>query len=125
LSLPALSFARDPATGTAVAILGYPLDGAFDAEAGRLGQTETVSTQNAYGEGNVLRSIAALRGLVRPGNSGGPLVDGRGQVVATVFAALTGTSRPGGFAVPNPLVRAQLATAKSRLGAVSTGRCTN
>jgi S1-C subfamily serine protease len=125
LSLPALSFARDPAAGTAAAILGYPLDGPFDAEPGRLGQTETVSTQNAYGQGNVLRSIAALRGRVQPGNSGGPLVDGRGQVVATVFAALTGTSRPGGFAVPNPLVRAQLAKAKSRVAAVSTGRCAN
>jgi S1-C subfamily serine protease len=125
LSLPALSFARDPAAGAAAAILGYPLDGPFDAEPGRLGQTETVSTQNAYGQGNVLRSIAALRGRVQPGNSGGPLVDGRGQVVATVFAALTGTSRPGGFAVPNPLVRAQLAKAKSRVAAVSTDRCAN
>ena len=51
------------------------------------------------------------------------MVDGQGQVVATVFAALTGTSRPGGFALPNTLVRAQLATAKSRLGTVGTGRC--
>jgi S1-C subfamily serine protease len=123
LSLPALSLASDPDPGTAAAILGYPLDGPFDAEPGRLGQTETVSTQNAYGQGNVLRSIAALRGRVRPGNSGGPMVDGQGQVVATVFAALTGTSRPGGFALPNTLVRAQLATAKSRLGTVGTGRC--
>jgi S1-C subfamily serine protease len=125
LPVPALAFARDPATGTAAAILGYPLDGAFDAEPGRLGQTETVDTQDAYGQGDVRRSIAALRGRVRPGNSGGPLVDGHGQVVATVFAALTGTSRPGGFALPNPLVRAQLANAKSHLAAVSTGRCAN
>ena len=57
--------ARSP--GTAAAILGYPLDGPFDAEPGRLGQTETVSTQNAYGQGHVMRSIAALRGRVRPG----------------------------------------------------------
>jgi S1-C subfamily serine protease len=125
LTLPALSFARDPVAGTAAAILGYPLDGPFDAKPGRLGQTETVNTQNAYGQGNVLRSIAALRGLVRPGNSGGPLVDGRGQVVATVFAALTGASRPGGFAVPNAVVRAQLLSARSRRGPVSTGRCAN
>jgi S1-C subfamily serine protease len=127
LSLPALSFAKNPRPGTSAAILGYPLDGPFDARPGRLGQTETVSTQDAYGRGNVLRSIAALRGTVRPGNSGGPLVDAHGQVVATVFAALTGTSRPGGFALPNSLVQTQLAKAKakSRLGEVSTGRCSS
>ena len=59
----------------------------------------------------MLRSVAALRGLVRPGNSGGPLVSAQGQVLATVFAALTATSKPGGFAVPNAVVQAQLAKA--------------
>jgi S1-C subfamily serine protease len=107
--------------GTAGAILGYPLDGPFDAEPGRIGQTETVSTENAYGVGHVEREITSLRGRVRPGNSGGPIVDGHGRVLATVFAALTGTPRAGGFAVPNALVRAQLARAHGP--AVGTGRC--
>ena len=89
LNQPPLRLAADPTPGTAAAILGYPLDGAFDAEPGRIGQTSVVRTQNAYGEGPVLRSIASLRGRVRPGNSGGPMVDAHGQVVATVFAALT------------------------------------
>jgi S1-C subfamily serine protease len=108
--------------GTATAILGYPLDGAFDAEPGRLGQTETVDTQDAYGQGRVRRTITALRGRVRPGNSGGPMVDGRGRVVATVFAALTGTPRAGGFAVPDALVRDDLKRARTST-AVSTDRC--
>ena len=82
----------------------------FDVEPGRIGQTETVSTEDAYGNGPVTRSITALRGLVRPGNSGGPMIDRAGQVVATVFAAITGsTGGQGGFAVPNSLVAAQLA----------------
>ncbi|MGZ4350975.1 MAG: trypsin-like peptidase domain-containing protein, partial [Solirubrobacteraceae bacterium] len=123
LSLPPLALAANPRPGTATAILGYPLDGAFDAEPGRMGQTETVDTQDAYGEGHVLRSITALRGRVRPGNSGGPMVDGRGRVVATLFAALTGTPRAGGFAVPNALVRADLKRARTASVAVSTGRC--
>ena len=105
---------RHSPSGTPAAILGYPLDGPFDAEPGRIGQTETVSTQNAYGEGHVQRSITALRGLVRPGNSGGPMVDAHGQVLATVFAAITGTGRPGGFAVPNALVRSELRAARGR-----------
>src|SRR5690242_19928161 len=97
LSEPVLTLAGGSRPGTPAAILGYPLDGAFDAEPGRVGQTNTVRTQDAYGNGPVLRSITTLRGRVRPGNSGGPMVDSHGQVVATVFAALTGTRRAGGF----------------------------
>jgi S1-C subfamily serine protease len=123
LSPPPLTLAADPRPGTPAAILGYPLDGAFDAEPGRVGQTNIVRTQDAYGDGPVLRSITTLRGRVRPGNSGGPMVDSHGQVVATVFAALTGTSRAGGFAVPNALVRSQLAKVGASARAVSTGHC--
>jgi S1-C subfamily serine protease len=125
LHLRPLPIDAKPASGIAAAILGYPLDGSFDAEPGRLGQTETVDTQDAYGQGHVLRTITALRGKVRPGNSGGPMVDGRGDVVATVFAALTGTPRAGGFAVPNSLVRAAVARAERQSAPVATGQCAN
>jgi len=121
---PVLHLAANPQSGTAAAILGYPLDGPFDKEPGRIGQTEVVSTEDAYGNGPVLRSITALRGRVRPGNSGGPMIDAGGQVVATVFAAITGSSNgEGGFAVPNALVRAQLKIALSRSAPVSTEAC--
>jgi S1-C subfamily serine protease len=124
LHQPALRLAADPAAGTPAAILGYPLDGRFDAEPGRIGQTEMVSTEDAYGNGPVLRSITALRGRVRPGNSGGPMVDASGRVVATVFAAITGSpTGEGGFAVPNKLVRSQLDAARSRVHSVPTGPC--
>lgn len=121
-----LALASDPRSGTAAAILGYPLDGPFDSEPGRIGQTQDVSTEDAYGNGPVVRSITSLRGLVRPGNSGGPMVDAAGSVVATVFAAITGGSNPGpgGFAVPNAIVRHELGIAKARTGTVSTGPCT-
>ena len=83
-----------------------------------------MSTEDAYGNGPVLRSITALRGRVRPGNSGGPMINAHEQVVATVFAAITGSPNgEGGFAVPNKLVRAQLAVARSRTHAVPTGPC--
>ena len=62
-------------------------------------------SQNAYGEGPVRRRMTALRGLVRPGNSGGPLVNGDGQVVGTVFAARTGSGPASGYAVPDREVR--------------------
>jgi S1-C subfamily serine protease len=124
LQEPTLPLAASAPAGTAAAILGYPLDGGFDIEPGRLGQTEVVSTEDAYGNGPVLRSITPLRGRVRPGNSGGPMVTTDGRVVATVFAAITGSSSgEGGFAVPNKLVHEQLVAARSRTHAVPTGAC--
>ena len=127
LSEPALSVASARGVGTAAAILGYPEDGPFDAEPGRIGRTLDVRTQDAYGRGSIVRSITPMRGLVRPGNSGGPMVDAAGQVVATVFAAVTGGAAsgqgPGGFAVPNALVLSALAQARGRTGPISTGAC--
>lgn len=125
LGLRPLTLASNPAPGTAVAILGYPLDGPFEAQPGRIGQTEDANTADAYGNGPVRRNIESLRGLVRPGNSGGPLVDAAGRVDGTVFAALTGTptsSGGDGLAVPNAVVQAQLKRAL-RAGPVSSGPC--
>ncbi len=124
LAGPSLGLAPSVHAGTAAGILGYPLDGAFDAEPGRIGQTQLVETEDAYGNGPVLRSIVSLRGRVRPGNSGGPMVDAAGQVLATVFAAIGGGNGRGGFAVPNALVSHALAAARARGSAsVSTGSC--
>jgi len=115
-----LALAERPRSGTPAAILGFPLNGPYDVRAGRLGPTRRVLSSNAYGRGPVERSITALRGLVRSGNSGGPAVDGQGRVVATVFAATTRGPR-GGYGVPNALVRRALADSARP---VSTGPCT-
>jgi S1-C subfamily serine protease len=119
LDAPALGLAPDPRPGISGAILGYPLDGPFDVRPGRIGVTREVVSQDAYGRGPVRRRIASLRGRVRPGNSGGPMVDARGRVLTTVFAATTRGPR-GGYGVPNAVVRDVLARAR---GAVSTGGC--
>jgi S1-C subfamily serine protease len=118
-----LAIAGGARTGGAAAILGYPQDGPFDAEPGRVGPTQDIRTEDAYGDGPFVRSITSLRGLVRPGNSGGPLVDASGRVVATVFAAITGGSNQGGFAVPNRLVRSELAVARAARAPVIASRC--
>jgi S1-C subfamily serine protease len=119
LEAPQLALARDPKAGTSAAILGFPLNGPYDARAGRLGQTREVVSQDAYGRGPVRRTIVSLRGAVRSGNSGGPMVDGGGRVVTTIFAATTSGPR-GGYGVPNVIVREALAGAS---GPVSTGPC--
>ena len=114
-----LPIADSPAPGTSAAILGFPLNGPFDVRAGRLGQTRTSVTQDAYGRGPVQRRITSLRGVVRSGNSGGPMVDGRGRVVTTIFAATTSGPR-GGFGVPNAITQRALAGAREP---VDTGPC--
>lgn len=126
LSERSLPIAGSASSGTSAAILGYPQDGPFKAEPGRLGITKPVLTGNAYGNGPVLREITALRGLVQPGNSGGPLIDSRGRVVAMAFAQITNPARgtgPGGFAVPTSVIRSELAKARVARGSVSTDGC--
>jgi S1-C subfamily serine protease len=68
----------------------------------------------------VRRQVTAIRGAVEPGSSGGPGIDGAGQVRTTVFAR-----RPrdtGGYGIPAALVRRIVAS--SRTTPVPTTECT-
>ena len=116
-----LRLAADVASETPGAIAGYPLDGPLRLEPARVGVTAYINTQDAYGRGPVSRRLTAVRGLIRPGNSGGPVISRAGKVLTTVFAATTSGGPAGGFGVANSTVRADLALAR---GAVSTQGCT-
>lgn len=117
-----LPLARDPRAGTPAAIVGFPENGPLRIVPGRIGGTTSVDTNDAYGRGNLRRDLTPLRGLVRSGNSGGPMVSTRGAVVTTVFATTESRGPRGGFGVPNSLVRRALRAAQS--GAPSgTGPC--
>lgn len=124
LGLPSLSLDRSPASGSPGAILGYPENGPFDVQPGRIGRTQTVITQDAYGRGPVSRLLTPLRGVVRPGNSGGPLVDVHGGVLTTVFAGTVGGRPAGGYGVSNATVATVLREADAS-AQVSTGPCTS
>jgi trypsin-like peptidase/colicin V production protein len=117
---PRLSMNVNAEAGAPAAVLGFPENGPYDVEPARLGPTTTVVTQNAYGRGPVQRAITSVRGLVLPGNSGGPAVDASGRVVTTIFAAATNRERTG-FGVPDSVVRDALERARAPVG---TGPCT-
>lgn len=119
-SIAPLQIAPERKRGTPGAVLGYPENGPYTATPARLGDTRTVISEDAYGRGPIQRRIASLRGSVRSGNSGGPLVDAQGRVLGTVFAATT-SGTPGGFAVPDEEVEEALGRAG---GPVDTGPCT-
>jgi S1-C subfamily serine protease len=101
----------DPERGVAVALIGYPGNGPLTRIPGRLGGTSSFVTRDAYGRGPVTRSVTAIRGVVRPGLSGGPGIDARGRVRTTVFARRA--AGRGGFGVPSEIVREELAQADS------------
>jgi S1-C subfamily serine protease len=110
-----------PRAGTSGAVLGFPQNGPYDVEPARVGATRSAISQDAYGRGPVTRRITTLRARVRHGNSGGPVVDGAGRVVATLFAATVSGRSHGGYAVPDDVVRGALADRGGR--AVGTGPC--
>jgi S1-C subfamily serine protease len=117
---PALRLGVGAGEGTSAAILGFPENGPYDVQPGRLGQTSTVISQDAYGRGPVRRPITSLRGLVRSGNSGGPMVDASGRVVTTIFAASVSDGGRSGFGVPDSIVSDALGRTS---GPVDTGPC--
>lgn len=120
LAAPGLRLNERAAEGTSAAILGFPENGPYDVAPARLGRTSTVVSQDAYGRGPVRRPITSLRGRVRQGNSGGPVVDGRGRVVTTIFAATVSDDGRSGYGVPDSVVADALGRAG---GPVDTGPC--
>ena len=118
---PALTLNPGAEVGTSAAILGFPENGPYDVQPGRLGSTRTVLSQDAQGRGPIRRRVSLVRGIVRSGNSGGPAVDGDGRVVTTIFAASVGSRPRSGFGVPDTIVGDALGQAGD---AVDTGPCT-
>ncbi|WP_017933291.1 MarP family serine protease [Nocardioides sp. Iso805N] len=120
--LPALSFDDGLKAHQGVAILGYPQDGPFDLEAGRLRAEQRLRSPNIYGSGTVIREVYSLRGLIRPGNSGGPIIDADGKVAGVVFAASV-TDPDTGYALTAGQVKATAANSVGLTDHVSTGGC--
>ncbi len=95
-----------------VAILGYPEDGPYDVQTARVRSEQRLRSPNIYGDGAVIRDVLSLRGKVRPGNSGGPVVSSAGDVVGLVFAAsLTDTDTGYALAASQVAEAATLGTA--------------
>jgi S1-C subfamily serine protease len=120
--VPSLEFDREAKQADGVAILGYPQDGPFNVQPGRIRAEQRLRSPNIYGDGTVIREVFSLRGLVRPGNSGGPIVSSAGDVVGVVFAASV-TDRDTGYAITADQVGRSATIGISNDSPVSTGDC--
>ncbi|WFE26233.1 MarP family serine protease [Solwaraspora sp. WMMD791] len=115
LPAPVLPFADRPApTGADAIVLGFPLDGPYDAQSARVRDVGPITGPNIYNEGDVNRDVYTIRALVRSGNSGGPLVAANGLVLGVIFAAAADDPNTG-FAVT-----AEEASVAAGLGVRST-----
>lgn len=121
-SLPTLGFDTAVEAQDGVAILGYPQDGPYDVQVGRIRSEQRLRSPDIYGEGTVIREVFSLRGLVRPGNSGGPIVTSEGDVAGVVFAASV-TDDETGYALTADQVAGSAATGRANDDEVDTGDC--
>ena len=119
LSPPALRPDRTESFPERVALFGYPGDGPLTASPGTAGAPRSVLAPDAGGRRVQPRLVVPLRGRVRRGESGGPVVDRSGRVLAMIFAGTRDGA--GGFAVPVELVLRGL---RRPLVPVSAGACT-
>ena len=124
LDAPAMGFAAGPAeTGSDAIVLGFPLDGPFNAQEARIRDVRDINGPDIYDADRVSREVYTIRALVRSGNSGGPLLAPSGEVLGVIFAAAaddptTGFAVTAGEAAPVAQAGTQLTQP------TGTGPCT-
>jgi S1-C subfamily serine protease len=123
LELPSLEFAAEPVEdGADAVVVGYPEDGPFRPDSARVRARIEARGSDIYGEQPVVREVYALRGRVRPGNSGGPVLGPSGQVVGVVFAAAADEPEVG-YALTAEEVAQEAERGRTAERPVDVGRC--
>ena len=116
----------DPGTiarGDPAAVLGFPEGGPFTAVPAGVMAEFTAQGRDIYGQGLTVRDVYEIQATVRPGNSGGPLVQPDGKVIGVVFSRST-TNGDIGYALSSPGVLTRVLRAESATGTLGTGGCT-
>ncbi|MHB1710274.1 MAG: MarP family serine protease [Acidimicrobiales bacterium] len=124
LGLPPLHFAPGQApAGAEAAVVGYPENGPFTVDPARIRSEQTATGPDIYQDAQVTRQIYALRAVVRPGNSGGPLLSPSGAVDGVTFAKAV-SSNDTGFALSASQVEPDVRAGATSTTPVSTQGCT-
>ena len=123
LQAPVLNFGDNPATsGESAIVLGYPGGGPYTASPARVREVLNLSGPDIYRTGTVERQVYTVRGTVRQGNSGGPLVSENGQILGLVFGAAVDDPDTG-FVLTADEIADELQQSLSSPVPVGTGAC--
>lgn len=123
LRAPVLQLSPAPAaTGSDALVLGYPLDGPYTASAARVRDRIRLRGPDIYNGATVVRNVYTVRAVVRSGNSGGPLLDGSGQVLGLVFGAAVDNDETG-FVLTEEEIADDIAAAPNQSDEIPTGVC--
>jgi S1-C subfamily serine protease len=122
--LPAtpIPLGQDLGRGDPALVAGFPNDGPFHASAARVRQVIRASGEDIYGQPGAVRKVYSLYVRVQPGNSGGPVLNARGQLVGVVFAKSL-DDRATGYALTLDESRATIERGVTESAPVSTGGC--
>jgi S1-C subfamily serine protease len=109
-------------TGDDAIIVGYPEDGPFFVGPARIRDRIDVRGPDIYDAHTVTRESYTIKGSVRSGNSGGPLLAPDGRVYGVIFAAAVDQPDTG-FALTAQEVAPDAQDGATGTAAVPTGGC--
>ena len=119
----ALPFATEEAdTDDDAIIMGYPENGPLFVGPARIRDRMQIRGPDIYDDRTVTREVYSIRGDVRSGNSGGPLLAPDGSVYGVIFAAAIDQQRTG-FVLTASEVADDARAGRTATEAVSTGDC--
>ncbi|MGB3695810.1 MAG: MarP family serine protease [Gordonia sp. (in: high G+C Gram-positive bacteria)] len=125
LRAPALKFASQQAqTGDDAIALGYPENGPFTVTPLRVRNVVELNGPDIYqSPRQVDRQVYTVRGDIRSGNSGGPMISPSGEVLGVVFGAAQDPTDDTGFVLTAEQVQRDLAASEQNNAEVSTAQC--
>lgn len=120
-SAPLVFHMQEAPSGTDSVVLGYPGGGDFTATPARIREIIQLNGPDIYHTTTVTREVYTIRGTVRQGNSGGPLIDREGRVLGVVFGAAVDDVDTGFVLTANEVAMQMARVGNSQK--VATGTC--
>ena len=103
-------------------VIGYPNGGSLRTNAVSISSEFESLGSDIDGKGQVKREVIVFGGDIKPGNSGGPLLNTQGQVLGMVFAADAQNKNTGYALAPQEMVEI-ISDSKDKIEAINTGSC--